>query len=90
MATCPDKLGRSIENGIVSYTRDLTDEGEYVEGTTVEVSCDEGYRSSGNITCQNDGTWSSSSLPNCTSEIVDQYNVVYQSKARQMELKADN
>jgi hypothetical protein len=65
MATCPD-LGNTIENGNVSYTRDPTEQGRYVENTAITVSCDEGYRSSGDITCQNDGNWSSASLPNCT------------------------
>ena len=67
VATCPD-LGHSIENGNVSYTRDPTEQGRYVENTTLTVSCDEGYRSSGDITCQNDGSWSSANLPYCTSE----------------------
>ena len=67
VATCPD-LGNTIENGNVSYTRDPTEQGRYVENTTVTVSCDEGYRGGGVITCQNDGNWSSSHLPKCTSE----------------------
>ena len=69
VATCPD-LVHSIENGGVSYSRDPTEQGLYVENTTVTVSCDEGYRGGGNITCQRDGNWSSSSLPNCTSKPV--------------------
>ena len=67
VATCPD-LDHSIENGNVSYSRDPTEQGFYVENTTATVSCDEGYRGGGNITCQRDGNWLSSSLPNCTSE----------------------
>ena len=67
MATCPD-LGLSIENGNVSYTRDPTEQGKYTEGTTVIVSCDQGYKDGGDITCQNDGNWSSPILPSCTSE----------------------
>ena len=69
VATCanPD-LDNTIENGKVSYTRDPTEQGHYVENTTVTVSCDEGYRSSGDIICQNDGNWSSASMPNCTSK----------------------
>ena len=66
-ATCSD-LGHSIDNGNVSYSRDPTEEGLYVESTTVTVSCDEGYRGGGNVTCQNDGNWSSLSLPSCTGE----------------------
>ena len=69
VATCPD-LGNTTENGNVSYTRDPTELGRYVENTTVIVSCDDGYKGGGVITCQNDGNWSSSSLPNCTSEPV--------------------
>ena len=67
VATCPD-LGASIENGDVRYSRDPTEEGLYVENTTVTVSCDEGYRGGGDIICQDDGSWSSSHLPSCTSE----------------------
>ena len=67
MATCPD-LGNTTENGNVSYTRDPTEQGRYVENTAITVSCDEGYRSGGDITCQNDGNWSSASLPNCASK----------------------
>ena len=67
VTTCPD-LGNTTENGNVSYTRDPTEQGRYVENTAITVSCDEGYRSSGDITCQNDGNWSSASLPNCTSK----------------------
>ena len=67
MATCPD-LGDTTENGNVSYTRDPTEQSRYVEGTTVIVSCDEGYKGGGVITCQNDGNWSSPILPSCTSE----------------------
>ena len=84
MATCPD-LGHSIENGTVSYTRDPTEQGRYVENTTVTVSCDEGYRSSGDIACQNDGNWSSSSLPNCTSELV----VVVSNSSDRMQMTAN-
>ena len=81
MATCPG-LGHSIENGIVSYSGSPTDQGDfiyYAEGTTITVLCDEGYRGGGNIICQNDGNWSSSSLPNCTSEplIAVQTNATY-------------
>ena len=67
VATCPD-LGHCIENGNVSYTRHPTEQGRYVENTTVTVSCDKGYGGGGDITCQHDGTWSSASLLNCTSE----------------------
>ena len=63
VATCPD-LGNTIENGIVSYTRDPTEQGLYVEGTTVTVSCDDDYSGGGDITCQNDGNWSSKQ-PTC-------------------------
>ena len=65
VATCPD-LAHSIENGNVSYTRDPTEQGLYVEGTTVTVSCGKGYSGGGDITCQNDGNWSSKQ-PTCTS-----------------------
>ena len=63
----------------MSYTRDPTEQGRYVESTIVTVSCDEGYRSSGNITCQNDGNWSFSSLPNCASKpaLATRYNTIY-------------
>ena len=67
MATCPD-LGASIENGDVSYSRDPTEQGHYVENTTVTVSCDEGYGGGGDIICQKDGNWSFSSLSICTCE----------------------
>ena len=67
VATCPD-LGHSVDNGNVSYSRDPTKQGLYVENTTVTVSCDEGYRGGGDIICQYDGNWSSSRLPSCTSE----------------------
>ena len=67
VVTCPD-LGHGITNGNVSYTRDPTEQGHYVENTIVTVSCDEGYRGGGDITCQHDGTWSSAGVPNCTSE----------------------
>ena len=67
VATCPD-LGASIENADVSYSRDPTEQGHYVENTTVTVSCDEGYRGGGDIICQRDGNWSFSSLSICTSE----------------------
>ena len=69
MATCTG-LGHSIENGNVNYSAAPTDQGDfiYAEGTTVTVSCDEGYSGGGGIICQRDGNWSSSSLPNCTSE----------------------
>jgi hypothetical protein len=53
----------------VSYTRDHTEQGKYAEDTRVTVSCDEGYKGGGDITCQNDGNWSSPILPSCT--IVD-------------------
>ena len=52
----------------MSYTRDPTEQGRYVENTIVTVSCDEGYRGGGDITCQHDETWSSAGVPNCTSE----------------------
>jgi hypothetical protein len=68
LATCPD-LGNTTENGNVSYTRDHTEQGKYAEDTRVTVSCDEGYKGGGDITCQNDGNWSSPILPSCT--IVD-------------------
>jgi hypothetical protein len=67
VATCPD-LGNTTENGNVSYTRDHTEQGKYAEDTRVTVSCDEGYKGGGDITCQNDGNWSSPILPSCTSE----------------------
>ena len=67
MATCPD-LGHSVDNGDVSYSRDPTEQGRYVENTTITVSCDEGYRGGGDIICHDDGKWPSSSLPSCTSE----------------------
>ena len=68
VATCND-LGRSIDNGNVSYTRDPTKQGHYLENTTVTVTCDEGYKGGGSITCQNDGNWSSLSLPHCIGEL---------------------
>ena len=67
VATCPD-LGHSIENGNVSYTRDPTEQGRYVENTTLTVSCDDDYRGGGDGTCQNGGNWSPLSLPSCRSE----------------------
>ena len=68
--TCTD-LGRSVNNGTVHYSGDPTEQGRYVENTTVTVSCDEGYRGGGHITCQNDGNWSSLSLrlPKCTGKL---------------------
>ena len=74
VATCPD-LGNTTENGNVSYTGDPTEQGRYVENTTVTVSCDDGYRGGSNITCQNDGRWSSPILPSCTSEPAVNYNI---------------
>ena len=70
VAMCPD-LGHSIDNGSVSYSRDPTEEGLYVENTTVTVSCDGGYRGGGDIICQNDGKWSSSSCTSKSSCIVN-------------------
>ena len=67
MAACAN-LSQSIENGNVSYSRDPTEQGHYVENTTVTVTCDEGYRGGGNNICQKDGNWSSLSLPGCASE----------------------
>ena len=67
VATCPN-LGHSIENGNASYTRDPTEQGRYVENTTLTVSCDDGYRGGGDVTCQNGGNWSPLSLPSCRSE----------------------
>ena len=68
VTTCSDPDLDHIENGTVSYSRDPTEEGHYVENTTVTVSCDEGYRGGGDIACQNDGRWFPAILPNCTSE----------------------
>ena len=67
VATCTG-LGHSVDNGNVSYSRDPTEQGRYVENTTVTVSCDEGYTGGGDIMCQNDGNWSPLSLLRCTSE----------------------
>ena len=67
-ATCTD-LGHSVKNGDVSYSGDPTEQGRYLENTTVTVSCDEGYRGGGGIICQNDGNWSFLSLPKCTSKL---------------------
>ena len=67
VATCPD-LGHSIENGNVSYTRDPTEQGRYVENTALKVSCNEDYRGGGDVTCKNGGNWSPLSLPSCRSE----------------------
>ena len=68
MATCTD-LGHSVNNGNVIYSGDPTEQGRYVENATVTVSCDEGYKGGGHITCQNDGNWSSLSLPGCASKL---------------------
>ena len=76
VATCSN-LGHGIENGNVSYSGDPTEQGRYVENTTATVSCDEGYRGGGDVICQNDGNWSSSSLFNCTSEYAYITNVNY-------------
>ena len=67
VTTCTD-LGHSVDNGNVSYSSNPTEQGQYVENTTVTVLCDEGYRGGGDIICQNDGNWSSLSLLRCTSE----------------------
>ena len=69
VATCTD-LGYSVDNGDVSYSRDSMEQGRYVKNTTVTLSCDEGYRGGGDTTCQNDGNWTSLSLPGCTSESI--------------------
>ena len=78
VATCTD-LGHSVNNGNVHYSGDLTEQGRYVENTTVTVSCDEGYRGGGHITCQNDGNWSSLSLrlPRCTGKLALSLSINY-------------
>ena len=67
MATCPDP-GVSVENGSFSITVPPgRTEDVYVEGTVVNVTCDEGFVATygGVSECQRDGTWTT--LPTCES-----------------------
>ena len=67
MATCPDP-GVSAENGSFSITFPPgRTEDVYVEGTVVNVTCDEGFVAAygGVSECQRDGNWTS--LPTCES-----------------------
>ena len=69
MATCPDP-GVSVENGSISITFPPNrTEDVYVEGTVVNVTCDEGFVATyeGVSECQRDGTWTTPSTPTCES-----------------------
>ena len=71
-----------IENADVSYSQDTASQGHYPEHTTATITCDEGYRISGNniTTCQNDGTWSS--LASCESEPLSQLEILVVERGR--------
>ena len=60
-----------MEGGAVEYSI-LIDptEGRYIFGTTATVTCEDGFRGGGDITCERSGNWTSSELPTCESESV--------------------
>jgi hypothetical protein len=66
LGTCPDP-GGSIDNGNVSFTETRTQDCRYVEETVVTVRCAYSYVPSygGVSKCQRDGSWNTSSVPNC-------------------------
>ena len=68
VVTCSGNLGIDVENGNVTYSQSLLEQGWYLQYTTATVSCSEGYTGGGVITCQTSGNWSPPSLPNCESE----------------------
>ena len=73
VGSCPD-LGSDVENGNVTYSQPLLEQGRYLQNTTATVSCSEGYTGRGVITCQTNGNWSSPTLPSCESE-TDNYTL---------------
>ena len=66
MPACED-LGNTVDNGNVIYSTDLKG-GQYREGTVATVTCNMGFVSGGSISCQSNGTWTSS-LPSCDREL---------------------
>ena len=67
-----------IEHGNVTIFSQKSDmEGRnYVEGTVLTVTCDEGYIASdgGKTVCQRNGVWNPQDIPTCTGKAIAIYS----------------
>lgn len=68
VATC-NGIEDDINNGNISVQFRNGYPGQYVEGTVVQITCEEGFVATLNGTseCQSDGNWSTPHLPFCKS-----------------------